>query len=75
MVEKDKVEKMVPLISEYANTQNKVSVSDFFSNHEFHVRVEGFSRRLWAPTVSGSTIQTHWFYERTRGGTQTDRRI
>ena len=67
VVEKDKVEKIVPLISEYANTQNKVSVSDFFSNHEFHVRVEGFSRRLWAPTVSRSTIQTHWFYERTRG--------
>lgn len=67
VVEKNKVERIVPLISEYANTQNKVSVSDFFSNHEFHVRIEGFSRRSWAPTVRGSTIQTHWFYERTRG--------
>ncbi|MDF9832408.1 hypothetical protein M2103_000618 [Ereboglobus sp. PH5-5] len=67
VVEGDKVEDLVPKISEYANTQNKVNAADFFSNHPFHLRIEEFSRRLWAPSVDGSTRQTHWFYERARG--------
>jgi predicted transcriptional regulator len=67
VVDKEKVEVIVPRISEYANTQNKVNVADFFSNHPFHVRIEEFSRRLYAPSKEGTTIQTHWFYERARG--------
>jgi hypothetical protein len=58
---------VVPKISEYANTQNKVNAADFFSNHPFHVRMEGFSRRLWAPAKPGAQRETRWFYERTRG--------
>lgn len=58
---------MVPNIAKYANSQNKVSEADFFSNHEFHRRIEGFSRRLWAPAKAGSQHETHWFYERARG--------
>lgn len=58
---------VVPKISEYANSQNKVSVSDFFSNHPFHVRIEEFSRRIFAPATSGSNRETKWFYERARG--------
>ncbi len=67
VVRPDLVETVVPRISEYANSQNKVSAADFFSNHPFHVRVEGISRRLWAPAPAGSQVQTHWFYERARG--------
>ncbi|WP_276308218.1 AIPR family protein [Roseovarius nitratireducens] len=29
-----------PFISKYANSQNKVSAADFFSNHPFHMRME-----------------------------------
>lgn len=58
---------IVPAISRCANSQNKVSDADFFSNHEFHRRIEGFSRRLWAPATSGAQHETHWFYERARG--------
>jgi len=58
---------IVPAISRCANSQNKVSDADFFSNHEFHRRIEGFSRRLWAPAMSGAQHETHWFYERARG--------
>jgi hypothetical protein len=58
---------LVPAISRSANSQNKVSDADFFSNHEFHRRVETFSRRIWAPTTSGAQHETHWFYERARG--------
>lgn len=59
--------KVVPKISEYSNTQNKVSAADFFSNHAFHVRVEEMSRRIWAPAIDGSQRQSKWFYERARG--------
>jgi hypothetical protein len=60
-------EQVVPKISQYANTQNKVNAADFFSNHPFHVRLEEFSRRIWAPARHGAQRETKWFYERTRG--------
>ena len=60
-------EEIVPRISEYANTQNRVNTADFFSNHPFHIRMEEFSRRLWAPPIKGAQRETKWFYERARG--------
>lgn len=63
----ERVDAVVPKISEYANTQNKVSAADFFSNHPFHLRIEEMSRRLWAPSPDGTFVETHWFYERARG--------
>ena len=45
-------EAIIPRISEYANTQNRVNAADFFSNHPLHIRVEEFSRRIWAPRTS-----------------------
>lgn len=67
VINSDKNENIVPKISEYANTQNKVNVADFFSNHPFHIRLEEFSRRLWAPAQQGAQRETKWFYERARG--------
>lgn len=60
-------ETVVPRISEYANTQNRVNAADFFSNHPFHIRIEEFSRRIWSPAYSGAMRETKWFYERARG--------
>jgi hypothetical protein len=60
-------ETIVPRISEFANTQNRVNAADFFSNHPFHIRIEEFSRRLWAPAQQGAQRETKWFYERARG--------
>jgi uncharacterized membrane protein len=60
-------EEMIPEISRYANSQNKVRESDFFANHPFHRKVEEISRRILAPAVGGSQQQTHWYYERARG--------
>ena len=54
-------------ISEYSNTQNKVNAADLSSNHDFHVRMEAISRRIWAPAKQSSTNNTKWFYERLRG--------
>ena len=67
VIDSDESEKVVPRISEYANTQNRVNAADFFSNHPFHIRVEEFSRRLWAPAQQGAQRETKWFYERVRG--------
>lgn len=64
---------VVSKISEYANSQNKVSAADFFANHPFHVRMEEFSRRIYAPSPDGSFRQTKWFYERARGQYQDAR--
>lgn len=58
---------LVPKISRFANSQNRISDSDFFSNHPFHVVMENISRRLAAPVKDGSQILTHWFYERAKG--------
>lgn len=67
VVRSDLVNDIVPKISLYANSQNKVSDADFFSNHPFHRRIENFSRNVWAPAAEGSQQMTHWFYERSRG--------
>jgi AIPR protein len=67
VVTPETADNVIPLIARYANSQNQISEADFFSNHPFHVRVEGLSRRLWAPAEAGAQYETHWFYERARG--------
>jgi hypothetical protein len=57
----------VSKVSEYANTQNKVNQSDFFSNSPFHKEMKNYSKRIWVSAAEGSQRRTHWFYERVRG--------
>ncbi|SCF41530.1 AIPR protein [Micromonospora purpureochromogenes] len=66
-VSPDRLQEIVPEISKYSNTQNKVTVVDFSSNHPFHVALEQVTRSLWAPAADGSGQETKWFYERARG--------
>ena len=65
--DRENFSEIVGRIAEYANTQNKVSASDLSSNRENHVLLEKLSRTVWAPPISGETIQTRWFFERSRG--------
>jgi hypothetical protein len=58
------VDKIVPDISQFSNTQNKVNTADFTSNHPFHRRIEMFSRGLTFH-IPGKTV--YWYYERSRG--------
>ena len=67
VINPERSEDIVPKISEFANSQNRVTAADFFANHPFHVRIEGFSRRIHAPSPDGSFRQSRWFYERARG--------
>ncbi|MGW3547133.1 AIPR family protein [Janibacter hoylei] len=73
VVDEERAKELVPSISRYANSQNKVSEADFFSNSPFHVRLENLSRRLLAPARPGIHFQTRWFYERTRGQYQNEK--
>lgn len=59
---------VVPLISRYANSQNKVTDPDLQANHRFHIGLERVAKREWTP---GQTSK--WFYERARGSYQTAR--
>ncbi|OEU42604.1 hypothetical protein BGV40_08720 [Methanosarcina sp. Ant1] len=62
-----------PSISKYANTQNKINISDFSANDPFHVTLEQLSRNIWAPPNSIVPRQTRWYYERIRGQYQEDK--
>ncbi len=67
VVKPESLDSVVPSISRYSNTQNKVTTADFSSNAPFHVEIERQSRATWAPSVSGDGQETRWFYERARG--------
>lgn len=66
IVPREQSEQVVPRISEYANSQNKVNAADFFANHPFHIRTEELSRKVLA-RGEGGYRDTKWFYERARG--------
>ena len=61
------LENIVPKISRFANTQNKISEADFFSSHPIHLVLQKMSRQLSAPAKPGSLSGSKWFYERARG--------
>lgn len=61
-VNPESLDELVPQISRYSNTQNKVNEADFAANDSFHVEIERLSQTVWAPGQ-----QFKWFYERARG--------
>ena len=73
IIDPDQAIEIVPKISQYANTQNSVTAADFFANHPYHVRMEDFSRRIYAPSMDGNFRESKWFYERARGQYQDER--
>lgn len=62
----DDMDEIVPKISAFANTQNKIQMADFSANDPFHRRIEELSRTIWAP-AQGGQMPKNWFYERARG--------
>lgn len=53
-------------ISKYANSQNKINMSDFNANDDYHIKMEQISRRTYIPVERGKETE-QWFYERARG--------
>lgn len=61
------LEALVPEISRFANTQNRIQDSDFSANDPWHVELERISRHIWTPATVDAPRGTRWFYERSRG--------
>ncbi len=64
----DRINEIVPYISRYSNSQNKVNEADFASNDPYHVEIDRLSRTVW-----NSGEQSRWFYERARGDYQVEK--
>ena len=59
---------MVPLISQYSNTQNKVQLADLSANEKPHPEIKAISYNQLAPDPTGGSKETYWIYEPARGG-------
>lgn len=64
--QKDRAEEIIHNISKYANSQNKINMSDFNANDAYHVKMERLSRATPIPVTKGKSTD-YWFYERARG--------
>ena len=67
VVDEEKLDQIVPKISEYANTQNKVSLTDLAANSPAQIRIERISKEVIVPQKVGALYPSKWFYERARG--------
>ena len=69
--EQSKTEEMVGFISKYANSQNKINMSDFSANDPYHIEMARLSEKIYVPSERGkSTLR--WYYERARGQYMVD---
>jgi hypothetical protein len=64
-VASEKLQEFVPLISQFANTQNVIQAADLSANNAFHIELERLSQEIWCPGE-----ESRWFYERARGAYQ-----
>lgn len=58
-------DELVKKISQFSNSQNKVSLADFGSNDPFHVEIDRLSQQVFVPGE-----RSRWFYERAKGSYQ-----
>ena len=71
----EKIGTLVPRISEYSNTQNRVSLADLAANDPPHPELHEISKRLPAPDPTGGSRMTYWFYEKARGSYEETKRL
>lgn len=65
--EEDAKNKIVPAISRYANSQNKVSELDLTSNSPLLQHLEELAQTTYATDPFDHNKQTLWFFERVKG--------
>ncbi len=65
--DEEKKNEIVPFISRYANSQNKVSELDLTSNNAYLIKLEELSRTTYAIDPEDRNKQTIWFFERVKG--------
>jgi hypothetical protein len=73
LTDQTRMAEIVPLISKFANSQNKVNTADFSANGPYHQQMEKLSRTIWAPARSGLERGSQWYYERARGSYMDDK--
>jgi hypothetical protein len=68
---------MVGNISKYANTQTAIAKSDLISNEPYFVQLQNLSRTIVAykNNVKSSANEFKWYFERTSGQYNTEKRI
>lgn len=71
----DNIPSLVPKISEYSNTQNKVQLADLLANDPPHPELHAISLATLAPDPTGGSKQTYWFYEKSRGSYEESRNL
>ncbi|MBI5308179.1 MAG: AIPR family protein [Planctomycetes bacterium] len=69
------VPRLVPKMSEYSNTQNKVQMADLAANLSPHQEIQTISNNILSPDPTGGSQQTYWFYERARGSYEECRNL
>ena len=57
----EQMDSVISNISKFANSQNKITMSDFSANEDFHIKLEQLSRRVYIPVEKGKPSQ-RWFY-------------
>jgi hypothetical protein len=67
VIPEELLEEIVPKISRYSNTQNRISEVDFASSEAFHLYMERTAQRKITPVQSSASTGSKWFYERARG--------
>ena len=68
-------DELVPRIGRFSNTQNKIQMSDLHANDPPHPELHSISQKLPAPDPTGGTRETYWWYEKSRGSWDENRRL
>ncbi len=66
---------LLPRIGRYSNTQNKVQMADLLANDPPHPELHSISKHCPAPDPTGGSVQSYWFYEKSRGSYEETRRL
>lgn len=66
---------LVPKIGRFSNTQNRVQMADLLANDPPHPELQAISMNTPAPDPTGGSVQTFWFYEKSRGSYEETRRL
>ena len=66
---------LLPKIGCYSNTQNRVQMADLLANDPPHPELHGISLNCPAPDPTGGSVQSYWFYEKSRGSYEETRRL
>ena len=73
--DESRIADLVPRISEFSNTQNRVQLADLAANEAPHPEIQAISNQIAAPDPTGGSRQTYWFYERSRGSYEEMRNL